>query len=242
MHLSIVIPVWNEQDKIGQDIQEASDFLQSEDMHGEVLVVDDGSSDETVHMATECVSAHPGLIRIIRCGQHYGKGFAVRRGILESRGDIVLFIDSGSCVSYHDVHQGLRLIRQNRCEIALASRYMTGSRILRSQSFIRRLISFGFRKACQLIFHMPGTITDTQCGLKIFKGEAAVKLFSRCRCQGFLLDIEVIQQALSHGMSIQTFPVHWRSDPDSRLSVFRDFPGFLKDFICLMRHDFKRPN
>ena len=98
MDLSVVIPVWNEAAKITLDLEDADAFLQLYQINGEIIVVDDGSLDATVTAAREAAGSIPSPVHIIPLESHQGKGSAVRNGILRSRGRIVLFIDSGSCI------------------------------------------------------------------------------------------------------------------------------------------------
>ncbi|MFC1568705.1 glycosyltransferase [bacterium] len=241
MDLSIIIPVWNEEMKIRQDILNAVEFLNSQNLSGEVIVVDDGSQDNTVSTAMEMWSQLPTSVRIIPCDRHYGKGYAVRQGMLASCGDTVLFIDSGGCVSYSDVMIGLTLIQQSRCDIAQASRYLAESCITQDQPFIRRVLSHLFRTVVKIGFHLPGNITDTQCGLKIYRGNLARNLFKASRCHGFLFDIEIMRFALHSDIPIKEFPIQWKADKDSRLSLIKNFPQFFKEISYLNHHDSKIP-
>ncbi len=214
--LSIIIPVFNENGKIATDVRDMRRFLGRHGLKGEIIVVDDGSSDGTADAAKRAAAD-----RIIAAGAHRGKGFAVKTGMAASRGDIVLFMDSGRCFPPDEILRGLHLIDKMDCDIAHASRRLRGSVILRPQPPSRRISARLFRRAAAFLFPSLARLTDTQMGLKIYRGHVARELFGRCRCDGFLFDIEIILRALQAGFVIREFPISWKSDPDSRLSLMR---------------------
>ena len=222
MELSIIIPVLNEREKIVRDIEAAAAFLQARSMAGEIIVVDDGSRDDTLRQARSVVIAPPVNLRIISLEENHGKGFAVRRGMLESQGDVVMFADSGLCIPYTAVLSGMQLLQNKGCDIALGSRKLPASRIIRPQPATRQLSSTLFRIATILFMGIPASISDTQCGFKLFKGSVARQLFAACQSDGFMFDIEIILRARKAGYQIGEFAVEWTCDTDSRLSVSRD--------------------
>ena len=216
MDFSIVIPAYRESAKIGRDVEAAGAFLDKMCMSGEVIVVDDGSDDGTAGQAR--IAPLPrGIGRhIIHYEPNRGKGHAVRRGILASRGEYVMFADSGLCVLFDYALLGLELIRAGQCELAHGTRKSRQSRIRRHQPFHRRAGSMVFRF---LISHMgvPGDLTDTQCGFKVYRGDVAREVYARCVTDGFMFDVEVLLRALQRGYRVQEFPVQWHHDPDTRL-------------------------
>jgi dolichyl-phosphate beta-glucosyltransferase len=218
MDLSIIIPVYNEGKKIERDIHLAAEFLSSSKMKGEIIISDDGSTDDTANFVKK-INIDPGLsLKTIFNKDHKGKGYAVKSGILEARGQVVLFIDSGSCVPYKDLLPGISMIRTGQCEIAHGSRFMKDSIITRKKQWYRRILSGLFRKFIHLWTKIPENLTDTQCGLKIYKREAAIELYRQCITEGFMFDIEIILRAVKAGYNIKEFPISWTADLDSRLS------------------------
>jgi dolichyl-phosphate beta-glucosyltransferase len=216
--LSFIIPVFNERKKIADDVRLVHHFLYRHGLKGEIIVVDDGSRDGTTGAAKRAASSAD---RVIAAGAHRGKGFAVKTGMAASRGGIVLFMDSGRCFPPDEILRGLRLIDKMECDMAHASRRLHGSVIFRPQPVARRISALLFRRAAAFLFPALAHLTDTQMGLKIYRGNIGRELFSQCRCDGFLFDIEIILKALRSGFVIREFPVSWRSDPDSRLSLTR---------------------
>jgi len=236
MDLSIVIPAYNESKKIKRDISEASNFLASNHLSGEIIIVDDGSTDTTSEIAKK-VDVPSGItVQVLRYDNHRGKGYAVRKGIEQTTGQFVMFADSGCCVPYKDTLLGIELINNDKCDIAHGSRKMSGCHIERPQNFYRRI--------CSKIFHwfvlhdmkIPTEFTDTQCGFKIYKGDVARKLYGQCKTDGFVFDIEIIMLAQKEGLRIKEFPIDWRCDPDTRLSPSRSSWQILKDLLQIRKN------
>lgn len=221
MEISIVIPVYNERNKIAGDIKSASEFLASQTFTGEIIVVNDGSSDGTADYARKATVKDSTGLKIIDYKPHKGKGYAVKQGILETAADYVVFIDSGNCVPYSNILRGINLIRDGKCDISHGSRYLSDSRIIRPKKWYRGLSSYIFRRCIDFFMNIPYQLTDTQCGLKIYRKEIAHALYNECSTDGFLFDIEIILRAHKKGYRILEFPIDWSSDPDSRLSFFK---------------------
>jgi dolichyl-phosphate beta-glucosyltransferase len=233
--LSIVIPVFNEQNKISRDILAADHFLTSEGLPGEIILVDDGSKDDTVKIAENVAQTIQTECIIESLKEHRGKGFAVRTGILKSRGDFVVFSDSGDCIPYEEIKLGVDLISSGRCQIAHGSRKLANCYILQPQPLYRQL--------CSKIFHWflihdikrLGNLTDTQCGFKVYRGDIARELYVNSKVDGFMFDIEIILLALSKGYYILEFPVSWRCDPDSRLKPLQESWRVFRDLVQLKK-------
>jgi dolichyl-phosphate beta-glucosyltransferase len=216
MDLSIVIPAYNEAHKIARDIAAAGEFLNRHNLSGEVVIADDGSPDGTAESARKSTASYGIQVHVLQL-PHRGKGSAVREGMKVTRGDFAMFADSGVCIPFDDALPMIDAIRSNKCDISHASRKMKGSVIDRAQTFYRRILSWGFRRAVLLYMNLPGHLTDTQCGFKVYRGDIARELYSACRTDGFMFDLEILMRARRKGYRICEFPVHWSCDPDSRL-------------------------
>jgi glycosyltransferase involved in cell wall biosynthesis len=233
--LSIVIPVFNEASKISRDIQDASEFLSGEGMQGEIIVVDDGSTDGTAGAARDTDTDEGIPLRIIENRVHRGKGHAVRTGVMNSRSGLVMFIDSGSCIPYKNIQRGMQLLEDMRCDIAHASRFLPESEIRVPRKPARRVASHLFRHFIRFTLPIPAHLTDTQCGLKIYPGAIAHELYAACRTDGFMFDIEIILRARSKGYRIMEFPVEWSADNDSRLRVTETIPRMFRELRKIRR-------
>jgi dolichyl-phosphate beta-glucosyltransferase len=235
VNLSIVIPAFEESRKIARDVSVAADFLRANGLAGEVIVVDDGSSDDTAQ-AARSASMPPGIRRnVIRYDAHRGKGCAVRTGVKASGGQYVMFADCGLCIPYGNALFGLNLLKEGRCDIAHASRRLIQSDILQDQPWHRRLISYSFRSVVRTMSGVPRDLTDTQCGFKVYKGDVARLLYSECVTDGFMFDVEIVLRAIRKGYRIAEFPVEWTCDPDSRLSLTRTPWPVLAELYALRR-------
>ncbi|UCD53436.1 MAG: glycosyltransferase [Phycisphaerales bacterium] len=242
MDLSIVIPAYEESEKIVHDVREAAEFLAGNHLTGQIIVVDDGSTDDTAAVAKNALSdPHEGVsLEVIRYPEHKGKGYAVRTGIASATGDFVMFADSGSCVPYEEVLHGLKMIKDDECDIAHASRRVDGCRVDYSQAFHRRICSNLFRSCILWLMGIPSDLTDTQCGFKIYRGTIARRLYREAVTDGSAFDIEIILRARRAGYRIKEFPVRWTCDPDSRLSVVKSvwyIPRELWQMKMALRHE-----
>jgi dolichyl-phosphate beta-glucosyltransferase len=235
MDLSIIIPAYNESRKITQDVESAAAFLEHHQLTGEVIVVDDGSKDNTAEAARTVQVPANVQLNVIRYEEHRGKGYGVRTGINASSGKYVMFADSGSCVPYEDTLRGLDLLRDGVCDIAHGSRKMRGCHIDKAQSFYRRLCSKMFHWLVIRDMGIPAEFTDTQCGFKMYKGDVARHLYAEAVTDGFTFDIEIIMRAQREGYRIKEFPIDWTCDRDSRLSPTRNSWRVLSELLTIRR-------
>jgi dolichyl-phosphate beta-glucosyltransferase len=231
MDISIIIPAFDEEKKIGHDVGAAAAFIDEQSLTGEVIVVDDGSTDRTADEARNVKVPSSVEQKIISLDQNRGKGYAVKTGVLASQGDVVLFADSGSCVPYANALPQIERIRGGELDIAMASRRMKGTVIHRNRSLKRRLLSSLFRQTARVVAGVPPIFSDTQCGFKIYRGEVARELFAQCRTTGFLFELEILLRALQKGYRIAEFPIEWTCDLDTRLRPGSDAGKILKEMF-----------
>jgi dolichyl-phosphate beta-glucosyltransferase len=229
--ISIVIPAFNEEKKIAHDVEIAAVFIDEESVPGEVIVVDDGSTDKTAEEARSVEIPSAVERNVIRLDKNRGKGYAVKRGILVSRGDVVLFADSGTCVPYSNALSQIERIRGGELDIAMASRRLKDTVIRKNRSLKRRLLSSFFRLVARIVTGVPHRFSDTQCGFKIYRGRVARELFAECKTTGFLFELEVLFRALKRGYRIEEFPVEWTCDLDTRLKPGSDAAKVLKEMF-----------
>ncbi|MFQ5637437.1 MAG: glycosyltransferase [bacterium] len=231
MDLSIIIPVLEESKKIARDIEAASEFLMSNRLKGEIIIVDDGSRDKTCEVAEALKVPTEITLRVIRLDQHRGKGCAVRTGMKLSQGHYAMFADSGCCVPYNNVLNALTLLKNDNCDIAHGSRKLEHSRIHVPQVWYRRIYSMLFRWLIIVVMKVPSELTDTQCGFKIYRGDLARKLYGECVTDGFMFDVEILLRARRRRYHIKEFPVEWSADRDSRLAQTLSLKGLFTELM-----------
>ncbi|OGU66782.1 MAG: hypothetical protein A3J84_02055 [Ignavibacteria bacterium RIFOXYA2_FULL_37_17] len=221
MKLSIIIPAYNEEKKIEKDILLADKFILGQNLSGEIIVVDDGSSDATFQKANSTREKIQTRIKVLKNKNNFGKGYTVKRGILEAKGEYVAYCDAGSTVPFSNLLIGLNLLMNKECDIAHGSRLMPGSVIRVSQEKDRKFSSSVIRFLVTKFLGVPISLTDTQCGFKIYKSEAAKELFSKLRTNGFMFEVENILRAIKRNYSVKEFPVEWSCDRDSRITFLK---------------------
>ena len=217
--LSIVIPAFNEESVIGGTIADVMAHFRP----FELIVVSDGSTDRT----DEIVRQTPA--RLIRLLQNSGKGAAVRRGVAEARGDIIVFIDADMPYRLENLDQAIELVRSGAADIAVGARDLPQSESDPSYPARRKLAGRALSILIR-IFLIHG-IPDTQCGLKAFRADVARQLFAASRLNGFSFDFEVLYLAQSRGMRITRVPVALSHRHASRVRLIRDSVAMLLDLI-----------
>jgi dolichyl-phosphate beta-glucosyltransferase len=227
VYLSIVIPAYNEENRIGATLRRILNYLNGQSYEGEVLVVVDGSQDRTIEVVREFAEKSAN-IRVLNNGFNRGKGFAVRRGMLESRGAFLLFSDADLSTPIEEVER-LLMYLQNGYDVAIASRGLPVADIRVRQPWWRQLMGRIFNRFVQALV-LPG-IRDSQCGFKCFPRKVARRVFSRQRIDRFGFDVEVLWIARRLGYRIAEIPVTWINDPLSKVHPIRDSFWMLVDLI-----------
>lgn len=222
LDLTIIIPAFNDAHKFTTDVEAADRFLSDESLNGEIVLVDDGSTDDTLERARALQGRYP-RFRVVSYPKNRGKGYALARGVESARGGTVMFADAGMCVPYDIARIALTMLALDMCDIAIGSRRVRGS-VKKEQPLYRRIGARGHA----LLVHalgVPNYISDTQCGFKFYRAAVAKRLFGALVTDGFMFDVEIILRAVKDGCRILEFPVIWSNDPDTR---FKPFPGSLK--------------
>jgi dolichyl-phosphate beta-glucosyltransferase len=214
LDISIVIPTYYEANKIETDIRAAARFISQNGYRGEIIVVDDGSPDDTVARATALCDEFPNLA-VYGYRPNRGKGHALRYGFARTSGRIAMYADAGLCVPYEIAKVGITMIDIGMCDVAHGSRRLRGSHNM-GQPFHRRIGSRVFRAVIHAFMGIPRYFSDTQCGFKIYRGEVARELYDRVITDGFMYDPEMILQARKYGYKVLEFPVLWNADLHSR--------------------------
>ncbi len=214
--VSVVVPALDEEKNIGRCIGALSETLEGIGRPCEILVVDDGSRDATAAVSQRTLGSRG---RLVSLGVNRGKGAAVRRGILEAAGDYRFFCDADLSVPPAHLPE-LLLGLEGGVDVAITSRRLPGSRLTKRQPKIRELMGTVYRTLATLLFCRG--VSDITCGLKGFRKEAALSIFSRATVDGFGFDTEILYLAKRLRLSIEEFGVEWVDDPDSRVRIGRD--------------------
>jgi dolichyl-phosphate beta-glucosyltransferase len=231
MDLTVVIPAFNEEARIVATLASLTSFLSSKRGESEVIVVDDGSRDRTADLAEEALRGWTNS-RVIRFPENRGKGAAVKEGILLSQGDLVLFSDADLSTPIEELGKFLPLAEQGY-DVIIGCRALPESDIQIRQAGIRELLGKTFNLFVRLLV-MKG-ICDTQCGFKLFRKEAARKIFPLVRTRGFGFDVEVLYLAQKNGFRIRQVPVIWRNSPKSEVKIVRSSVAMFADLWRIRR-------
>lgn len=223
--LTIVIPAYNEENHIAGTLATVTEFLTGRGDRFEILVVDDGSTDRTVEVASD--NAPPGC-RVLRLVTNRGKGAAIRTGVLASRGDHVLLCDADLATPITDLERLEPHLEE--ASIVIGSRAVADSDVTRPQGAGRQ--SMG--KSLNKMLHMMGVceeFQDTQCGFKLLDGEVARMMFRQMTIDRFAFDIELLMLAKRLEVKVREVGVHWEDQPFSSVRPIRDSTRTLFDIL-----------
>jgi dolichyl-phosphate beta-glucosyltransferase len=230
LDLSIIIPAFNEERRLSKTLAAIEAYLAARGLRAEVIVVDDGSTDGTAEFVKNYAAQHP-LVRLLSNGRNRGKGFSVRHGMLEARGEIALFTDADLSAPIGEADKLLAAIREDGYDGAIGSRALDRSLIQAHQSPTRELAGIIFNFMVRWITGVP--FTDTQCGFKAFRTARARIVFEQQRTEGFGFDPEVLFLARRHGLRIVEIPVRWSHDAASKVHVLADSIGMLGELLII---------
>ena len=227
IHLSVVVPAYNEEGRIGRTLAGIRGYLEGRPYASEIIVVDDGSLDRTAARAEEALRGMPGA-RVLRRSVNRGKGFSVREGVLAARGAFILFSDADLSTPIEELDKFWPLIDEG-CDAVIGSRALPGSDIRIRQNPVRELMGRTFNLFVRLLLFRG--IPDTQCGFKLFRRTAALDLFTRLRTPGFGFDVEVLYLCRTAGYRVGQVPVVWRHSRPSRVRLVRGAAGMLGELL-----------
>lgn len=215
---SIVVPAYNESARIGATLQQILDHVQQQHWNAEVVLVDDGSRDDTLEIAGRFAAAHP-AVRILQNPGNQGKGYSVRNGMLQARGKILLFTDADLSSPISEAGKLFAALEAGS-DVAIGSRWLDPSLQFQRQSLKRQVLSRLYNLFLRMVLLFP--YRDTQCGFKAFTRAAAGKLFPLQRITRWGFDPEILYLAHRLGLKVAEVPVAWGHDEGSRLHVWRD--------------------
>lgn len=236
--LSVIIPAFNEEKRVRNLPAKLGPFLKDLGRPSEIILVDDGSSDRTA-VEAEKLSGEIANLRILRHEKNLGKGAAVRTGMLKAVGRLRLMTDVDFSTPLSEFYKLWEIMSHSMADIAIGSRALAKSEIIKHQPFWRESLGKAFNGLVQLIL-IPG-IYDSQCGFKLFKAEAAERIFRFTRINRWSFDVEVLYLAKKLGYKIVEVPVVWADSHDSRVSPLKESWQTLRDLIKIRLMDYTRP-
>ena len=224
--LSVVIPAYNEEERLDASLRRIVDFLGSRSYAFEVMVVDDGSADGTAEVVSGFQNPP---IQLLRLPQNRGKGAALRKGVLASRGEWVLLCDADLSTPIEDLE--ILQSRQAEAELILGSRAAADSNVTRPQPLFRELMGRTFNRIVRILALVQER--DTQCGFKLIRGDVARELFADLAIERFAFDVELVCLARDRGYAVVEQGVRWEDSPNSRVHPIRDSLNMFSDVVRL---------
>lgn len=227
IYLSVVIPAYNEENRIKKTLESIAGFLSRQSYKSEVLIVCDGVSDRTAEVSRLFSGRIPNL-RVIENKENHGKGYVTRQGMLEAKGERRVFMDADNSTSLNQVDGFLPFFEQGY-DVVIGDRDLKESKIAVHQSRFKELLG-DFGNFLIQSLAVPG-IRDTQCGFKVFSKNASEKIFSKMTIDRWGFDIEALALAFKFGFKIKTMPVTWVNDPNSKVKL----SGYINTFVDLAK-------
>ena len=226
-NFSLIIPAYNEEDRLPWTLAEVRRFLDSSRIDYRVLVADDGSTDGTPRLAAQMGPR----FSTVSLARNRGKGAAVRNAMLRATGRVMAFTDADLPFELESLIQAYELVRDRRCEVVFGARDMAQSVHRAKRKLARTLATWLFREVVKRL--VSREVTDTQCGLKAFSRRAAHEIFSRLTLDGFSFDAEVVFLAQRLGLEFQRIPVNLVREYGSTLSLRRHTLPMFRDIVGL---------
>lgn len=237
-YLSFIIPAYNEESRLGASLEKALDYFAREPYTVEIIVVNDGSRDATSAVARRYERSEERLsLSLIEQPRNMGKGAAVRRGMLDATGEFRIFSDADFSTPIGETAPMLRRL-ENGVDVCIGSRGVNKTFVKKHQPWYREFMGNRFNDVIQFAF-TPG-ITDTQCGFKGFRAEAARRIFERSALDGFAFDVETLYLARKLGFTVEEMPVEWYNDEQTRVHFYHIF-NIAKELLAIKRLHGKTP-
>ena len=226
---SIIIPAYNESARIGRALEDVLRCVEKNGWNAEVLVVNDGSADDTAAIVQSFAQNYP-IIRLIENGANRGKGYSVRHGMLQATGNIVMFTDADLSAPMDEAERLFAAIRAG-ADVAIGSRWLDRGRQTIHQPLYRQFFGRCFNAVTRMVMRLP--FADTQCGFKAFTRAAAQTVFQLQRIERWGFDPEILFIALKRGYTVREVSVTWGHDERSRISYLKDGIKMLEELLYI---------
>jgi dolichyl-phosphate beta-glucosyltransferase len=228
---SVVIPCFNEAGRIGQTVQATLDYLNTVSPESEVVVINDGSTDQTATIAREALAPAKVDARLLENFPNRGKGAAVRKGLLAAKRPIGLFFDADLSTPLTEIPKVIEPIASGDVDVAFGSRALDRSLIGRRQPWRREQAGRVFNLLVRIATGLP--FWDTQCGFKAFRLDVSRPVLEAARIEGFAFDVELLFLAHRAGLRLREIPVRWNHAEGSKVQFIHDSLRMLREVIVL---------
>lgn len=229
MELSIIIPAYNEESRIGPTLNDYIDHFEpqySDDY--EIIVITDGCKDRTCEIISEIDSPN---IRHFNYGDRLGKGGAISKGYEMSQGRVISYTDADGSTSPEQLWNLVRALDEINCDGVSASRYVEGASMGGSLPLSRVIASRSYNLMVRTLFGLP--FKDTQCGAKVFKRPVAKEIFKDLKVTDWAFDVNLLHNAIKRGYDIREIGIHWEDSPSSKVKMERVVPKMFMSTIRL---------
>ncbi|MEO6052317.1 MAG: dolichyl-phosphate beta-glucosyltransferase [Pyrinomonadaceae bacterium] len=234
--ISIVIPAYNESERLGRPLKTILEFISTTGANADVIVVDDGSTDDTANVARNTFAAMPNVAAsAIRYEENRGKGFAIKTGLLAAQADVALFTDADLSTPIEEMAKLIEPIQNGEFDVTFGSRAIDRSLIGTHQPWRREQGGKVMNLIIKMISGLP--FHDTQCGFKAFNMLKFRSLLDLMKIDRFGFDIEFLFVADYNGLRLKEVPVRWNDVAGSKVSVFRDTKRMISELAQIRRND-----
>jgi len=226
--LSIVIPAYNEAERLGPTLDRVLSFIVEHPREAEIVVVNDGSGDGTAEIVCDYAQKSSGIVRLVENPGNHGKGYSVRNGVLNSNGDIILFTDADLSAPIAEAEKLITAVGHG-ADIAIGSRWARSELQTHRQSLTRQAMGRVFNGLLRVLLRLD--FKDTQCGFKAFRRQAARALFPLQRIERWGFDPEILFLARKMGFLVEEVPVRWGHDTRTRINPMMDGSRMLAEMV-----------
>lgn len=236
---SIVIPCFNEENRIEDFFAKVQDFLKDESLDCEVIVVNDGSNDRTEESLLRIERSSLVPLKVINFEKNMGKGEAIKQGFLSARGDYVCTIDADGATSIKELKKAISIFNEGDIDIIIGSRESKspGTRVVDrwQRRIMGRIFNFIVRQLTGLKFH------DTQCGFKNYRRSSCLPIFNSLNTKGWAHDVEILVRAKQRSLKVKEVAVNWQAAEGSKVSPLRDSISMLMEiFLISSKNEVKK--
>ena len=215
---SFILPAYNESERLATSLPKVLDYIHQQEFRAEIIVVDDGSTDDTAGVVRRFAALHP-IVRLLQNPGNRGKGYSVRNGVLHAKGDVILFTDADLSSPIDEAGKLFAALEEG-ADVAIGSRWLRRELQTERQPWHRQLYGRMFNLGLRIVLGL--TYRDTQCGFKAFDRKAAQVIFPRQRIERWGFDPELLFLARKFKLKAVEVPVLWAHDHRSKISPLRD--------------------